>query len=101
MADFDAVLGERGPDEASHLLVAYSGEHGAAHAEAGGSDGDVGRAAADVLAEGGRIFEARTLLLAVEVDAGAAHADQIQRSPPCRVSCRRTQSCTPFSTLVD
>ena len=48
-------------------------------AEPGRADGDVGRAAADRLGEGGDVLQARADLLAVEIDRGAADGDDVER----------------------
>ena len=65
--------------EATHLLFAHAGEHGGLHPQPGGIEGDVGRASADVLAEGLHVFELRPLLLGIEVHAGAPDAHEVKR----------------------
>ena len=49
-------------------------------AQPGGADGDIGRAAADRLGEGGDILQPGADLLAVEIDGRAADGDDVQRA---------------------
>ena len=81
--DRDALAHQLLADEAAHLLVADAGEQRRAQAEPRGADGNVGRAAADRLGEGGDVLEPRADLLAVEVDRGAADGDDVERTLVC------------------
>src|SRR3712207_9318737 len=69
----------------THLLFSHAGEHGALDPQPGRVEGNVGRAAADVLAEGLNVLQARSFLLSVEVHAGAPDAHQVQRVVPAFV----------------
>ncbi len=81
--DVDALACERLAHEAAHVLVADARQHRDLEAEARQADCDVARRAAEVLGEMLRILEARAALEAVEVDGGAAEADEVDR---CRHS---------------
>ena len=65
-------------DEAAHLLVADAGDEPRFEAEPRRADGDVGRAAAHRLGEGGDVLEPRADLLAVEIDRAAADGDDVE-----------------------
>ncbi len=69
--------GQRLAHEAAHVLVADAGQHRDLEAEAGQPDGDVAGRAAEVLGEMLRVLEARAALEAVEIDRGAAEADEV------------------------
>ena len=75
----DALGGERLAHEAAVVLVADAREHRHLEPEAARAYAGIGRAAAEVLGEAGLVLQARADLLAVEVDRGAPHADQIER----------------------
>jgi hypothetical protein len=76
--DIDAFALQLLADEAAHLLVADAGQQRRAQAEPGGADGNVGRAAADRLGEGGDVLQPRADLLAVKIDRGAADGDDVE-----------------------
>ena len=65
-------------DEAAHGLVADAGDEARFQAEPRGADGDIRRAAADRLGEGGHVLQPPAHLLAVEIDRGASDGDDIQ-----------------------
>src|SRR5690606_35773734 len=55
------------------------GDHGGAQAVPGRGDRDVGRAAAEELAEGLDVDQAHTGLQRIDVDAAASHRDQVEQ----------------------
>ena len=79
VADVDAFGGEPLAHEAAVVLVADARQHRRLQAEARQADGGVGRRAAEVLRERAHVLEAAADLLAVQVDRGAAHADDVER----------------------
>ena len=81
-ARVDALAGELLAQEAAHGLVADAGEHGRAQPEPRGADRDVGRRAADILAEGGHVLQPPADLGAVEIDRRAADGDHVERHDP-------------------
>lgn len=64
---------------AAERVVAGCGDDGGAQTVPGRGDRDIGRAPAEVLAEGLDVFEADAVLQRVEVHADAADADEIVR----------------------
>src|SRR5690606_14967312 len=70
-------------------LVADTAEHGRAQAQPRCADRGVGRRTAQVPGEAARILQPRADLLAVQVDRGAAHADQVEplHLTPLRAAC--------------
>ncbi len=97
VADVDAFAGQRLAHEAAHMLVADPGEHRRAQAQPRRAEGDVGGAAAEILGEGGHVLQPAADLLAVEIDRGAADADEIEGRLSHRARSRRaTRSGRPF-----
>ncbi len=73
---------QRLEQEAPHLLVADTRDHRRAQAQPGHAEGDVGRAAAEVLGKTGDILQPRADLLGVEVDGQATEAGQVEAAGP-------------------
>ena len=64
--------------EAAHLLVADARDHRRAQAQPRNAEGDVGRAAAEVLGEARHVLEPRADLLRVEVDGQTTEASEVE-----------------------
>jgi len=77
-AGIDALALELLAHEVPHGLVPHPGDECGLETKARGTDGDVGRTAADPLGEGRDVLEPAAELLPVEVDADAADCDQIE-----------------------
>ena len=73
------VSSRRPPHVLPHRVVAEPCEHGRVMAEPGGGNGDVGRRAADGLAERPHLVERHAELLGVEIDADPPDRQQLQR----------------------
>ena len=74
----DALAGELLQKEAAHLLGADAGNDSRLQAQPRGTNGDVGRTAANRFGERRYVLQPRADLLAVEIDRGAADGDHIE-----------------------
>ena len=79
IAVVDPELAQGTADEAAERVVADAGDERRAAAEPGGRDRDVGRGAAEVLAEGVDVLEPDADLQWVDVDAATAEGQHLQR----------------------
>ena len=75
----DAQAAHLGAHEPPEGVVADAGDDGRAVAVAGGGDGDVGRAAAQELAEGLHVLQPHPDLERVDVDAAASDGQDVER----------------------
>ena len=90
----DAVAAQRRVDERAERILAGAGDDRGAPSVPGRRDRDVGRAAAEILAEGLYLIQSHADLLRVQIDADASHgehfegghADAQSRSAPRGVS---------------
>ena len=73
-------------EEAPHLLVAHTGDHRAAQAQACHAKRQIGRAATQVLGHAAGIFKAAAKLFGIQIHRQAAQAGQINRT-----ACRKVQ----------
>ena len=85
VADIDAFGDEGFAQETAHMLVADARQHGDAQAEPRSANRRIGRRAAEIFGEARHVLEPAADLLAVEIDCGAPHRNQIER----RVQRRR------------
>ena len=76
--DGDALADELLADEAPHMLGTDTGDEPDLEAEARGTDGSVGGAAADRLGEGGHVLQPPADLLTVKVHGRAADGDDVE-----------------------
>ena len=94
VAHVDALGGQGLADEAAHMLVADARQGSGFQAQPGAADGDVGGATADIFGETRHVLQPAAHLLAIEIDARPAEADDVE--PP--LSHRRRGQ--PAATLV-
>ena len=63
--------------EATHLFIADPREHGGLKPKSRYADGRVGRRSTQIFGKSGNIFQRTTDLLAIKIDCGTAHADEV------------------------
>ena len=79
VAHLHAFGGQGLAHESAVVLVADARQHGGLETQPCRADRRVGRRAAQVFAEGLHVLQPAADLVAIEIDAGAAHADQVER----------------------
>ena len=98
VAVVDAEAAQRVVQELAERVLARARDHGGAAAVAGGGDGDVGRAAAEVLAERLDLAQRDARLQRVDVDADPAHRQDVEHvahHPAFARSHSRLARCSP------
>ena len=87
---------QRFAHEAPHVLVADAAQHRGAQAEAGEAGGEIRGRAAEILGEALHVFEPAADLLTVQIDCGAAEADESNaRLVTSSIRrCRRSRAAT-------
>src|SRR5205085_9151162 len=78
VARLDALPFQKICDEVADEIIAYGAEERGTQAEAAGTDGDVGRAPADVSGEALDLREGHAHLVRVEVNRAAPHRQQVE-----------------------
>ena len=78
VADIDAFGDEGFAQEAAHMLIADAREHRDAQTQPRRANSGIGRRSAEIFRKARHVLEAAADLLAVEIDGGAAHRDQVE-----------------------
>ena len=107
LAGVAALALQRLEQKAPHLLVADTRNHRRTQAQPGHAEGDVGRAAAQVLGKARHVFQPRADLLGVEVDGQAPEAGQVEAAGPgksqtaqANAPCGRVDGCYATEPIV-